>query len=284
MNNACIACVGIILACRGTYPPALAAADGKPAPRPGYINHLPPEPSEVRKARHARIAELRVRVMLLVHRGASKLAPENTLEAYAAALDGGADGIEIDIRRSKDGVLYIHHDDVLGRIFDGTGPVRDKTYYDLLGCRLKTPFGPATVRTRIPTLAAVLTLARQRCALLHLDVKEPGLDEDIARMLEEADMWDHVVHITPSPNSQKLESDRRLKLEAYKGWFHEAGATPESRAAFMARPEKLIFIGEDPAPAVEFLGRKAAVKPLPLPPALRADWLPEGPLKAKGEH
>ncbi|BCW99749.1 MAG: hypothetical protein KatS3mg024_2576 [Armatimonadota bacterium] len=38
------------------------------------------------------------------------------------ALDGGADGIEIDIRCSKDGVLLIHHDDVLGRIFAGAGP------------------------------------------------------------------------------------------------------------------------------------------------------------------
>ncbi len=283
MSMNCIACVIAVLACLGTCAPAACAAAAGQEPRPGYIDHIPPETPEARKARHARVAELRQRVMLLVHRGASKLAPENTLEAYAAALDAGADGIETDIRRSRDGVLYIHHDDVLGRVFEGEGPVREKTYYELLGCRLKNPFGRATSRTRIPTLAAVLTLARERAALLHLDVKEPGLEEDIARMLDEADMWDHVVHITPSPNSQKLESDRRLKLEGYKGWFHEAGATPESRAAFMERPAGMIFIGEDPAPAVEFLGRKPREKALPLPGFLRVDWTPEGPCRENGK-
>jgi len=279
VKSACLACIAVVLSLAGTRAASPAGAGAKPAPRPGYINHIPPEAPEDREARKAKVARKRQRVMLLVHRGASRAAPENTLEAYAAALNAGADGIEIDIRRSRDGVLYIHHDDVLGRIFQGTGAVREMTYYELLGSRLNKPFGGAGSRTRMPTLAAVLTLARQRAALLHLDVKEPGLEDEIERLLDEADVWDHVVHITPSPDSQKLESRHRRKLEAYKGWFHEAGTSAESRAAFMARPGRLIFIGEDPSPAVEFLGRKPAEKPVPLPPELRADWLPEGPVE-----
>ncbi len=49
-------------------------------------------------------------VGVLAHRGASAYRPENTLEAYALAVEMGADGIEFDVRRSADGGLVIHHD------------------------------------------------------------------------------------------------------------------------------------------------------------------------------
>lgn len=48
--------------------------------------------------------------LVLGHRGASVEHPENTLQAFAAAGDAGADGIELDVRRSADEVLVLHHD------------------------------------------------------------------------------------------------------------------------------------------------------------------------------
>ncbi|MGB5167779.1 MAG: glycerophosphodiester phosphodiesterase, partial [Acidimicrobiia bacterium] len=45
------------------------------------------------------------------HRGASAHVRANTVEAYALAIDLGADGVELDVRPSRDGVLVIHHDD-----------------------------------------------------------------------------------------------------------------------------------------------------------------------------
>lgn len=50
------------------------------------------------------------RPLLLGHRGAPNLAPENTLASFRAALDTGLDGIEIDVHRTRDGVLAVHHD------------------------------------------------------------------------------------------------------------------------------------------------------------------------------
>ena len=47
---------------------------------------------------------------VLAHRGASRVAPENTIEAFAKARDLGADGVELDVHRSADGVLVVHHD------------------------------------------------------------------------------------------------------------------------------------------------------------------------------
>lgn len=50
---------------------------------------------------------------VLGHRGAPRVAPENTMEAFSAAARLGADGIELDVRRTGDGVLVVHHDPAL---------------------------------------------------------------------------------------------------------------------------------------------------------------------------
>lgn len=53
---------------------------------------------------------------VIAHRGASRLARENTIEAFELAVGVGADGVELDVRRSADGVLVVHHD---ARVIDG---------------------------------------------------------------------------------------------------------------------------------------------------------------------
>jgi glycerophosphoryl diester phosphodiesterase len=53
--------------------------------------------------------------LIIAHRGASAVAPENTLAAFARAMDDGADGIEFDVRRSRDGVPVVIHDATLQR-------------------------------------------------------------------------------------------------------------------------------------------------------------------------
>ena len=50
------------------------------------------------------------RPLVIAHRGASADFPENSLDAFSGALQQGADWIELDVRRSKDGVLVVHHD------------------------------------------------------------------------------------------------------------------------------------------------------------------------------
>ena len=238
-------------------------------PVPGYVRQVPPESPEAREARHRRVAERRRQeTLILVHRGATAFAPENTLEAHAAAMDRGADGVEIDIRRSKDGVLYLHHDDELGRTVRGSDKVlvKDLTYRELLDHELIS-YGSATPDTRPPTLAAVLVLARQPAMLLHLDIKEPGLDADIAALLDAADAWDHVVHINDY-NSEALRKDKRLTLFFYKGWLHEAPEGDAARRQWLTKPGQMIMVGKDPAEAAKVLGR-GPVEAVPMPEGLR---------------
>lgn len=56
------------------------------------------------------------------HRGLVQYAPENTLEAFQAAIDAGCEGIELDIRLSKDGIPVVFHDKTMNRLTDGTQP------------------------------------------------------------------------------------------------------------------------------------------------------------------
>src|SRR5262249_47245803 len=152
----------------------------------------------------------RAGTVVICHRGASAFAPENTLEAYSAALDHGADGCEVDLRRTKDGILVLFHDDMLDRLTDGFGTVSEVTYGELLSLKPQSVHRSSDAATRPPTFAALLELARRRAMLLHLDVKEPGLEDDIERLLDEADAWDHLVSVNAS-NAPRLSRHPRLK-------------------------------------------------------------------------
>jgi Glycerophosphoryl diester phosphodiesterase family len=117
---------------------------------PGYICNLPPETPTARQLRHARVAERRAGTILMAHRGACTIAPENTLEAYAAAMDFGADGCEVDLRRTLDGVFVLFHDDMLDHLTDGFGKVEQLTCAELLAtnpatdlCGASHPRAPA---------------------------------------------------------------------------------------------------------------------------------------------
>lgn len=65
------------------------------------------------------------------HRGASEYAPENTLSSFYLGLMQGANGIETDVRKTKDGVLILFHDDTLDRVSNATGKICDFTYEEL---------------------------------------------------------------------------------------------------------------------------------------------------------
>lgn len=65
------------------------------------------------------------------HRGASAYAPENTLSAFYLGIQMGANGIETDIHRTKDGILVLFHDDSLERVTEKTGLVGEYTYQEL---------------------------------------------------------------------------------------------------------------------------------------------------------
>jgi len=259
----------------------LLAASGQagsaPAKLPalGYVATVPNETPEARSERHALVAARRAqKAVIIVHRGAAAFAPENTLEAYAAAMDYGADGCEVDVRRTADGVLVLFHDDMLDHLTDGFGTVPQINYYQLLSLRPRFNYGLSDATTRPPTFAALLALARQRAMLLHLDVKEPELDGQIGVMLDGADMWDHVTAVN-STTAPTLAKDPRVKPLRFKGpgiYADRKDVDPEAVRAQLAQPGQAIMV-DDPRIAARELKRKPLDR-VPLPAGLRKSWEP----------
>ena len=67
------------------------------------------------------------RPLIIGHRGAKGLAPENTLPAFRAGIDAGADGVEFDVQRTVDGHLVVFHDDDLKRLAGVDGRIVKST-------------------------------------------------------------------------------------------------------------------------------------------------------------
>jgi glycerophosphoryl diester phosphodiesterase len=71
------------------------------------------------------------RPLVYAHRGGAALRPENTIASFDYGLSLGADGLEFDVRLSRDGVVVIHHDGTVDRTTGGTGPVSALTADEL---------------------------------------------------------------------------------------------------------------------------------------------------------
>ncbi len=220
-----------------------------------YVLELAPESEADRLWRHQRVAERRAGPVIMVHRGAGAAAPENTLQALAVAMDWGADGVEVDLRRTRDGVLVVFHDETVDRLLHGLGPVAELTARELLALAPREARGRPVGGTP-PSFVQVLDLARQRAALLHLDLKEPGLEEDVARWLDAAGAWDHVVAVN-TPYAADLARDPRLRLLRYKVPGLYAGrrdVDPDAVRAALREPGEMILV-DDPRVAAWVLQR-----------------------------
>ena len=94
---------------------------------------------------------------MIAHRGASLLAPENTMAAFNLAVEVGAHAIELDAKLSMDGEVVVMHDSTLDRTTDGTGTVRSHTVMELKALDAGSRFGDGESFTgeTVPILADV---------------------------------------------------------------------------------------------------------------------------------
>ena len=75
--------------------------------------------------------------VVYAHRGASEYAPENTMSSFLLGVQMGANGIETDVRKTKDGVLVLFHDGDFKRVIGCEGCIADYTYEELMQFRVK---------------------------------------------------------------------------------------------------------------------------------------------------
>jgi glycerophosphoryl diester phosphodiesterase len=127
---------------------------------------------------------LRAGPLVISHAACAGHAPENTLAGVRAAIDIGADAIEVDVQASADGVPVLMHDLTLDRTTNGSGDLDSLTLEQL---RTLDAGGEP-----VPTFAEALALSRGR-ALLVAEIKRPGCEAALAQAVREADALDDVM-------------------------------------------------------------------------------------------
>lgn len=116
--------------------------------------------------------------LIIGHRGASAIAPENTLGAFVSAIAAGADGIEFDVRLAADGVPVVIHDDSLKRTAGQPLPVNSLSSAELQRVNVgnwfararKLPANKFAAET-VPTLEQLFSLFSTNSLLLYLEIK-----------------------------------------------------------------------------------------------------------------
>lgn len=117
--------------------------------------------------------------LIIAHRGASALAPENTLGAFKRAIDDGAEGIEFDVRLSKDGAVVVFHDATLQRLSDRKNLVSSLTVEELQKIDVGSWFNRSkTTHSKdlfsnetIPTLEQLLDFLTDFKGLIYIELK-----------------------------------------------------------------------------------------------------------------
>lgn len=120
---------------------------------------------------------------IICHRGASLIAPENTFAAAEAALRLGGDVIELDVRESRDGGLFVLHDDTVDRTTNGTGPISEMTSAEVEALDAGLWFAPEFEGQPVPRLADYLLQFKDRAGF-YVEVKWADC-ERIGRVIDD---------------------------------------------------------------------------------------------------
>ena len=113
------------------------------------------------------------------HRGASEYTPENTFLAFYTGLYMGANGIETDVQRTKDGVLVLFHDDTVTRLTGDSGSISDYTLEELQ----RYTFSKNGLTDKIVTVEDFLRQFAWRDLTFAIEIKQPGIEQQLADLL-----------------------------------------------------------------------------------------------------
>ena len=158
------------------------------------------------------------RPLVIGHRGAKGLAPENTLPAFRAGIAAGADGVEFDVQRTVDGHLVVFHDDDLKRLAGVDGRIVKSTLAMLRELDVGRYAGPQYAGEVIPTLDEVLDTLPDDC-FLNIEAKRfrmrsDGLEAGLVEAIQRRNLFDRclVSCFNPLILWRIGRRDRRIRL------------------------------------------------------------------------
>ncbi|HEX6322619.1 MAG TPA: glycerophosphodiester phosphodiesterase [Vicinamibacterales bacterium] len=186
--------------------------------------------------------------LVYAHRGGAALAPENTMAAFERGMAEGADGLEFDVRLSRDGVPVVHHDPTLDRTTDARGPVSALTADELArvdaGCKF-APAGDGVFPFRgqgigVPTLEEVVHRFPNARLIVEMKDDTEAIAEAVVSVLRKADAFDRAdlasFYARPVLEARRLgggvrtgASQQEVRAALYAAW---CGLSPRKPAYY----------------------------------------------------
>lgn len=152
-------------------------------------------------------------VLVVSHRGDWRNFPENTIEAINGAVEIGADIVEIDVQKTKDGHFVLMHDATVDRMTNGKGKVADLTLEEIKKLKLRNGIGHAT-QYRVPTLREALTAGKGR-VMFNLDKVGSDRLDDVYAMAREIGVEHQIIF----KSGERYEKVRPILEKAPKALF-----------------------------------------------------------------
>jgi glycerophosphoryl diester phosphodiesterase len=118
------------------------------------------------------------------HRGASAIAPENTLAAFRAAANAGAKWVELDVALLADGTLVVIHDVTVDRTTSGSGALGDLTHADLADLDAGSWFDPRFADERLPTLTEVIAVLGEVGLSANVEIKQHAHHKSLDQLVD----------------------------------------------------------------------------------------------------
>ena len=161
-----------------------------------------PTPTRAERIREQLLTCDESSVIVVAHRADWRNFPENSLEAIQSAIEMGVDMLEIDVQRTKDGVLILMHDHNLDRTTTGSGNIADTNWEDIAKLNLKDHQGNVTTY-KVPKLEDALLMCKDRI-MINLDKADRYFGEVFA-MLERTGTTNLIVMKGGQPASEVKE-------------------------------------------------------------------------------
>ncbi|MCG7345727.1 glycerophosphodiester phosphodiesterase [Sporosarcina sp. ACRSL] len=168
------------------------------------------------------------KMISVAHRGASSLAPENTLAAFHKAVELRADYLETDVHLSKDGELIIMHDDKIDRTTNGSGYIKEMTLAELKELDAGGTFGREFEGESIITLNELLEEFYDQVGFL-IELKNPknypGIEEKVVELVKDYYEFSSII-------IQSFDADSMMKVHTL---------LPEIEVAVLIHPSESLL-------------------------------------------
>lgn len=150
-------------------------------------------------------------VLIIAHRGASNLAPGNTIQAFKRSLELRVDIVEFDVHHTRDGKIIVMHDHNIKRTTGGIGLIKNIPFNEIR--KFHEPNGEV-----IPTLQEVLDILKKK-HVCKIDIKDTGMEEKVVNTIKKNKIENSVIITSEIPSVLKRIKQIAPKIKTEAGGF-----------------------------------------------------------------